>query len=131
MEGPQLGGRYMALSKVLPQTSIGLLVASLLAQPAAALTHTGGAYFGSAVNVRAYDAGDPRQPVVTDQTDARSRTGAFVVAHDALFVASGSQVSRFDRRDLTRPLGDAFSASERVLALADGPERGLVLVLDM
>jgi hypothetical protein len=39
-------------------------------------------------------------------------------------------VRRYDQRDLSQPASATWTAASPVLAVADGPERGLVLVLD-
>jgi hypothetical protein len=110
--------------------SIGLALVGSLSHAALALTHTGGAYIGDAASVKLYDATNPTRPILTEQTEALTQSGPFVSSHDALFVAAGREVRQYDRRDLSLPARASWSAPSAVLAVADGPERGLVLVLD-
>jgi hypothetical protein len=109
---------------------MSLALAGSLSPAALALTHTGGAFIGDGQSVRKFDVGDPRLPIVTEETEALTKSGPFVFSHDALFVASGPLVRRFDRRDLSLPSSQSWLAAKTVLSIADGPERGLVLVLD-
>lgn len=110
--------------------SLLLGVALLATAPAVALTHLGGAPTSEVPAVRVYDASDPASPVLRDATEALAGTGAYATSHDGLFVAAGSEVRRYDRRDLGLPASAAWNAAGPVLGLADGPERGLILVLD-
>ncbi len=102
-----------------------------MASPAAlALTHAGGASIGADASVKLYDASNPEQPILTEETESLTQSGSFVFSHDALFLASGHQVRRYDSQDLSAPAVASWTAAGTVLAVADGPERGLVLVLD-
>lgn len=103
----------------------------LAASPGArALTHTGGATTGTIAGVDVYDTTNPASPVLTDQTEILSPAGTFTLVHDSLFVATGSNVVRYDSRDISGPALGTWAAGSQVLSLADGPQRGLVLVLD-
>jgi len=118
---------------VLPPAKRIVLALALVAatSPVAfALTHTGGVTTGETPDVKLYDASDPAYPVLTERTEALAEPGPFTFVHDALFVAAGRDIRRYERRDLSGPALATWSASRPVLALADGPQRGLVLVLD-
>jgi hypothetical protein len=120
----------MATSSILRKLSIAVALIASAAPAALALTHSGGASIGEIANVKLYDASNPQRPILTEQTEALTQSGAFVFSHDALFVAAGSQVRRYDGRDLSQPASATWSASSSVKAIADGTERGLLLVLD-
>jgi len=118
----------MLTSSIIKPFSIVATLA-LATSGALALTHTGGASIGSDAAVKKFDA-NPVRPILTEETETLAQSGAFVFSHDALFVAVGREVRRYDGRDLSQPAIASWNASSAVKAIADGPERGLVLVLD-
>jgi hypothetical protein len=112
--------------------AVALALAGSISPAASALKHTGGATIGELPSVRVYDASDPDRPILTKQSDLNRPSGPFALAHDALFVASGREVRRVDRNDLSpsQPEFSTWSAAAPILSLTDGTERGLVLALD-
>lgn len=110
--------------------SVAVAIIGSISQAAFALSHTGGANVGQIDSVKLYDAADPARPVLARETEQLTRSGPLVMAHDGVFVASGRDVRRYDRRDLSLPATAVWTASAPVMALADGNERGLVLILD-
>jgi len=110
--------------------AIALFFLLAVSPGARALIHTGGVTTGTIAGVDVYDTTNPASPVLTDQTETLSPTGAFTLVHDSLFVATGLNVRRYDSRDISGPALGTWAAGSQVLALADGPQRGLVLVLD-
>ena len=120
----------MALLSHIRRISIAISVVGAMPPAVLALTQTGGAWIGDDARVMLYDASNPGRPVLTRQTEVLTQAGAFVFAHDSLFVAAGAEIRRYVRRDLSQPANGTWSGSAPVLALADATERGLVLVLD-
>jgi len=112
--------------------TVALAIAGSISPAAAAIKHTGGATIGELDSVRVYDASDPDRPILTKQLDVNATSGPFALAHDALFVASGKEVRRVDRQNLSQsqPEFSTWSAPAPILSLTDGTERGLVLALD-
>ena len=110
--------------------AIALFFLLAVSPGARALIHTGGVTTGTIAGVDVYDTTNPASPVLTDQTETLSPTGAFTLVHDSLLVATGLPVRRYASRDISGPALGTWAAGSQVLALADGPQRGLVLVLD-
>jgi len=95
------------------------------------IPHLGGMTLDDSTTLRFYGVDERGLPFILGETGPfPARPGSWVVVHDSLFVAVGSTVFRHDRRVSDLPRLDSWSPGDEILALADGPERGLVLVLD-
>jgi hypothetical protein len=105
------------------------VVASLSISGVLALTHEGGATMDGPPAVRVFDAARAVRPAVADETQDLRETGSFVFSHESLYVVSGTQVLRYARRNLSGPVSGTWSSSAPILQIADGEERGLVMVL--
>jgi hypothetical protein len=79
----------MTDSKMVKRISMGVVLAGSLSQSAFALTHIGGASIDEVSSVKLFDASDPASPTLTEQTEALTRSGPFVLSHDGLYLASG------------------------------------------
>jgi hypothetical protein len=111
-----------------------VLVAALsifAAAEAREIEHVGGVTIDGSPTVRLYDALAPGSPVLVRESEPYpARLASWTVVHDSMFVAAGSRVYRHDRSLPDLPCVGSWTSGEELLGLADGPERGLVLVLD-
>lgn len=105
---------------------------SIVAAPAAEeIPHLGGATIDGSPTVRLYDVTAPNSPVLIRESDPfPAHPASWTVVHDSTFVAAGSSVYRHDLDLGDLPPSGSWSSEEEVLGLADGPQRGMVLVLD-
>jgi len=107
-----------------------VLIGTLFCSLATAMVRIGGSVLPGSQSVRTHDVHNPASPVITDRTEGLAESGPFVLVHDRLFVAVGSDVRVYDGHALAKPPSAIWSAGRTVLSLAAGTEPGLVLVLD-
>jgi hypothetical protein len=98
--------------------------------PVMAASRVGGMSVSNPPAISLYDTTYPQSPRLLDRTEALLGSGAYAAVHDGLFVAAGSEVRLYDRRAMDQPALAIWPVGSEVLAIADGPERGLVLVLE-
>ncbi len=95
------------------------------------IPHAGGAAIDDSFTVRSYDVRMPGSPVLVRESEPfPARPTSWTIVHDSVFVAAGFRVYRHDRGVPGLPRLTKWRSDEEILGLADGPERGLVLVLD-
>jgi hypothetical protein len=103
----------------------------LAALPARDIPHLGGMNLDDSTGIRFYAVDDRGLPIkLREAGPFPSSPGSWATVHDSLFVAFGSTVHRHDRSMPDMPHRDSWTSNDEILALADGPERGLILVLD-
>jgi hypothetical protein len=120
------------LARRLPVAAVLVLSFSVFAALAVQeIPHLGGMTLDGSTALRFYGVDERGLPVILQETGPfPARPGSWTAVHDSLFVTVGSTVYRHDRRVSDLPRLDSWSSSNEILSLADGPERGLVLVLD-
>ncbi len=106
-----------------------LLVATAIISPSVAVTNVGSMPTSGPPAIRLYDTTDPESPQLVGRTEDLPASGSYATVHDGLFVAVGSEVRLYSKGALDAPPRATWSGSG-VLAIADGPERGTVLVLE-
>src|SRR5258708_3021571 len=100
----------------------GVLLVTFVALSTRAIVRIGGTSIPLSAPVRVCDVSAPQVPVVRARAEDLLEPGSYGAVHDGLFVAVGSEVRLYDRRELGRPPIRAWSAGAPVL---DGRKGGL------
>ena len=106
-----------------------VLVAAVATRSVAAIEHIGGMTANEPPAVRYFDAGDAAFPNLLQRTEHLVAAGSFIEQHDGLFVAVGSELRHYERGHRRGSPLSVWSSDDPIIAVADGPRRGVVLAL--